>query len=137
MIERAKHLAGVARLLRSFPVVGLIGARQVGKTTLAHALAREFEGPVTHLDLERPRDLARLADPELALDFGRVVHGSQEYEIFRPLRIGETFAVDARIASIREKGDTAFLTIETRMRATDGSVAAVAWSSMIEREPIA
>jgi len=78
-----------------------------------------------------------IADPELALDFGRVVHGSQEYEIFRPLRIGETFAVDARIASIREKGDTAFLTIETRMRATDGSVAAVAWSSMIEREPIA
>lgn len=34
MIERKDHLARIRDLLGQFPVVGLIGARQVGKTTL-------------------------------------------------------------------------------------------------------
>lgn len=53
--------------LRRFPVVGLVGARQVGKTTLARAVARRF-GAAVYLDLERPSDAARLADPELYLE---------------------------------------------------------------------
>lgn len=53
--------------LRRFPVVGLVGSRQVGKTTLARAVARRFGEPV-YLDLERPSDAARLADPELYLE---------------------------------------------------------------------
>lgn len=57
----------VRRLLRQAPVVALLGARQVGKTTLARQLAAAWRGPTTHFDLEDPRDLARLADPMLAL----------------------------------------------------------------------
>ena len=53
--------------LRQFPVVGLLGPRQVGKTTLALALAEGYGRPVLHLDLERPSHVARLADPELYL----------------------------------------------------------------------
>ncbi len=53
--------------LRRFPVAGLVGARQVGKTTLAHAVARRV-GRAVYLDLERPSDAARLADPELYLE---------------------------------------------------------------------
>jgi predicted AAA+ superfamily ATPase len=57
----------VTALLREFPVVGLVGPRQVGKTTLARELARDRRGPVTLFDLENPADDARLADPALAL----------------------------------------------------------------------
>ncbi|MBI2219473.1 MAG: hypothetical protein HYU51_19515 [Candidatus Rokubacteria bacterium] len=39
MLERREHLERVKQLLRQFPVVGLIGARQVGKTTMARALS--------------------------------------------------------------------------------------------------
>ncbi len=39
MIERRAHLQRLRDLLGQFPVVGLIGARQVGKTTLAKAVA--------------------------------------------------------------------------------------------------
>lgn len=53
--------------MRSHPVVGLLGARQVGKTTLARQIAGRFQGPVTRFDLEDPSDSARLADPKLAL----------------------------------------------------------------------
>ncbi len=47
-------------LLRTFPAVGLLGPRQVGKTTLAQAIA----GNSNHLflDLENPADLAKLTD---------------------------------------------------------------------------
>ncbi|HEV3074432.1 MAG TPA: AAA family ATPase, partial [Thermoanaerobaculia bacterium] len=49
-------------------MVGLIGARQVGKTTLAGALASGFAGEVARFDLENPRDLHRLDDPLFALE---------------------------------------------------------------------
>ena len=55
------------RLLRDFPVVALLGARQVGKTTLAlDILKRNFPGG-ERFDLEDPADVARLADPRLTL----------------------------------------------------------------------
>lgn len=53
--------------LQRFPVVGLVGPRQAGKTTLARAVARKL-GRAVHLDLERPSDLAKLTDPELYLE---------------------------------------------------------------------
>jgi len=68
MIERSGHLERLRSLLGQFPVVGLIGARQVGKTTLAKACATRFEGDVTRFDLENPRDLYRLEDPMFALE---------------------------------------------------------------------
>jgi len=40
MIDRQLE-ARVKRALRQFPVVGIVGARQVGKTTLAKAIARQ------------------------------------------------------------------------------------------------
>jgi predicted AAA+ superfamily ATPase len=67
MIERGKEIAALRRLLRRHRVVGLIGARQVGKTTLARNLAQVWPGRVEYFDLENPEDQARLADPMLAL----------------------------------------------------------------------
>jgi len=54
-------------LLRQFPVVAILGARQVGKTTLAGELQKRWKQPCHAFDLERQSDVVRLADPELAL----------------------------------------------------------------------
>jgi predicted AAA+ superfamily ATPase len=43
------------------PAVALLGARQVGKTTLAKAIAKERDS--LYLDLESPEDLLKLSDP--------------------------------------------------------------------------
>jgi len=67
MVPRTRHLQRIRELLGRHPVVALIGARQVGKTTLALALSEGEPGAV-RFDLENPRDLARLADPQLALE---------------------------------------------------------------------
>lgn len=69
-VPRTGHLRAIERLLRQFPVVALLGARQVGKTTLARQLVTKRHAAghrATIFDLEDPRDLAQLADPMLAL----------------------------------------------------------------------
>ena len=66
-IARQQHLRRVKRLLREFPVVALLGARQVGKSTLARQIVASRRAPATWFDLENPADLARLADPGLEL----------------------------------------------------------------------
>ncbi len=68
MISRRAHVQEVRRRLRSFPVVGIVGPRQVGKTTLALQVARSARGPVHRFDLEDSRDLDRLTEPIVALE---------------------------------------------------------------------
>jgi predicted AAA+ superfamily ATPase len=43
------------------PAVALLGARQVGKTTLAKTIAKDIDS--IYLDLEAPEDLLKLSDP--------------------------------------------------------------------------
>jgi predicted AAA+ superfamily ATPase len=66
-IARAWHRERVRQLLSRAPVVGILGARQVGKTTLARDLRRSWRGPAVSFDLEDPAAAARLADPALGL----------------------------------------------------------------------
>jgi hypothetical protein len=67
MIERHEEIAQLRGLLRRHRVVGIIGARQVGKTTLARMLSEQWHGRSSFFDLESIEDQARLADPMLAL----------------------------------------------------------------------
>jgi len=67
VIARPLHLGRLEALLRQFPVVAILGARQVGKTTLARQLVARWSGRSTVFDLERSADLTLLADPELTL----------------------------------------------------------------------
>lgn len=48
-----------------FPVVGIIGPRQVGKTTLSKVIEKSLQKPVIYLDIENPRDQAKIQDPVL------------------------------------------------------------------------
>jgi hypothetical protein len=66
-IGRPHHVARLTALLRRFPVVAVLGARQVGKTTLARQVVAARRGPTAVFDLENSEDLARLADPLLTL----------------------------------------------------------------------
>lgn len=66
-IPRAKLLDEITLRLRESPVVALLGARQVGKTTLARQVAERLGG-ATVFDLERAAGRAALtATPELTL----------------------------------------------------------------------
>lgn len=60
MIKR-RLLSIVSDKLENFPAVGLLGPRQIGKTTLAREIAATR--PSLYLDLESYQDVAKLADP--------------------------------------------------------------------------
>ena len=66
MIDRYPNIDRLNRLFRDFPVVALIGARQVGKSTLARAFAAA-QPPGAWFDLESHLDVARLESPLQAL----------------------------------------------------------------------
>ena len=74
MIDRLL-LARLRDRLRVMPAVVLLGPRQVGKTTLARALARERGDRALYLDLEREADRRRLddADGYLRAQAGKLV----------------------------------------------------------------
>lgn len=55
-------------LVDQFPVVGIIGSRQVGKTTLAKHLINNINKECLYLDLELPEDQSKLYEPQLFLE---------------------------------------------------------------------
>ena len=55
-IERVGIVADILRRLENSPVVGVLGARQVGKTTLSRQVEAAWPGVVTRFDLELPAD---------------------------------------------------------------------------------
>jgi len=67
VIDRPREINMLRRLIAANPVVGIIGARQVGKTTLARSFVAQMREPAHYFDLENPEDEAGLADPMLAL----------------------------------------------------------------------
>lgn len=68
MIKRAL-INEIPKLLSFFPVLGLIGPRQVGKTTLVKALSEQLTKPILYLDLESLNDYTLLEkDPQWFLE---------------------------------------------------------------------
>ena len=73
MIER-RSKQRILRALDEAPAVVLLGPRQIGKTTLARAIADQVSDSI-YLDLENPDHAARLANPAAYLEHqaGRLV----------------------------------------------------------------
>lgn len=65
MINRILQIR-VIGAINNFPVVGILGARQVGKTTLAKEIQKDFKSS-EYIDLELPSDYNKLENAELFL----------------------------------------------------------------------
>ena len=62
---------------------------------------------------------------ELGLNFMTLVHGEQEFEYRRPLRVGETLRLTSRVGDVYEKtgssGTLDFVVLETEAKDTAGT----------------
>lgn len=58
-------------IIEQFPVLGIVGPRQVGKTTLAKTLIQNIDKETIFLDLENPRDISKLNDPMLFFEMNQ------------------------------------------------------------------
>ncbi|MBX2893950.1 MAG: ATP-binding protein [Cyclobacteriaceae bacterium] len=63
MFIKRESKSEVENLLDEFPAVGLLGPRQVGKTTLALAISSSPHLKHVYIDLENPNDRAKLVNP--------------------------------------------------------------------------
>jgi uncharacterized protein len=91
LVSRPSHLAELERLLKRYRVVALLGARQVGKSTLAREIVKRCKGPTEYLDLEELGSLRALESPEafLSARTGLVVldEVQRRPELFPVLRV--------------------------------------------------
>jgi uncharacterized protein len=62
-MDREFYSKEILKAFINFPVVAILGARQVGKTTLARFIKSK-----SYFDLENPRDLAKFENPQLLLE---------------------------------------------------------------------
>jgi hypothetical protein len=87
MIQR-KIQARIRETMQQFPAVGILGPRQIGKTTLALQLAEAISPEPIYLDLESPTDLDKLKEP----DFYFEEHKDRPIILDEVQRIPEIFA---------------------------------------------
>ena len=57
-----------------------------------------------------------LTGPEVGINWERVVHGDQKFEIHRPIVAGDTFTCDATIESYRVAAGNEFIGVKSDLR---------------------
>ncbi|MDQ1248795.1 MAG: hypothetical protein QG597_3169 [Actinomycetota bacterium] len=72
-------------------------------------------------------------DPEIGLDYARVVHGEQSFEYIRPLVAGDEVVVHASIEAIDSAGRNEFLTVRSDVRTVDGDPVVTTRSVLVSR----
>ena len=91
--------------------------------------------PPTYLTVLNFRYAAEgpVADPELSLDYAQVVHGSQAFELHRPVRAGDVLTSVQSIEEIKDVGRNEVLTTVTEVTDADGQPVATLRSTLVSR----
>jgi acyl dehydratase len=74
-------------------------------------------------------------DPELGLDYSRVVHGEERFVYTRPVRVGDRLTATLTIESIRSVAGNDILGTRADIAADDGEPVVTAYSTIIVRGP--
>ena len=72
-------------------------------------------------------------DPELAIDYTRVVHGEQRFTYSRPVRAGDALTTTVTLESVRSAGGHDMLTSRSDVATVDGEHVVSAWSTLVVR----
>ena len=89
--------------------------------------------PTFAIVLSMRASLAIHGDPELGLDYSRVVHGEQEFVSHRPIRAGDRLLAVAKVASAEPKGRHELLTIETEVTTEAGEAVCTVTGTLLSR----
>ncbi|MQA84419.1 MAG: MaoC family dehydratase [Streptosporangiales bacterium] len=74
-----------------------------------------------------------VADPDLGLDYGRVVHGEQRFVYTRPIHAGDVLLATATVEDIRTAGRNELMTTKVELATPEGEHVCTAYSSLVER----
>jgi acyl dehydratase len=75
-----------------------------------------------------------ILDPELGIDFARMVHGSQEFVWEEPVCAGDTVTTTASVLDLYEKGGMGFFAFESVSTNQDGAQTVRGiWTNIVRR----
>lgn len=72
-------------------------------------------------------------DPELGLDFSRVVHGDQKFSYTRPVRAGDRLSVTVTIDAIKSLAGNDILTVRGEVQDDSGEQVVTALMTLVAR----
>jgi len=73
-----------------------------------------------------------LTRPEIGLDWSRLVHGDQKFEIFSPIKAGDQLTCAATIESYRVAAGNEIVSVRSDLHKV-GELAVSAWSTLVVR----
>jgi acyl dehydratase len=74
-----------------------------------------------------------IQDPELGLDYSKVVHGEQSFRYSRPVQAGDVLQVVASVDSIRSAAGNDLITTRSEVSTVDGEHVVTALSTLVAR----
>ena len=74
-----------------------------------------------------------IADPQLGIDYSRVVHGEQRFAHQRPVRAGDVLQVVVTVTEVRSAGGNDILTTQAEVRTVEGEHVLTAHSTIVAR----
>jgi acyl dehydratase len=72
-------------------------------------------------------------DPDLGLDYSRVVHGEQEFVYHRPIRAGDRLLASGKVAAAEAKGRHELLILETQVTTEAGEPVCTVRATLLSR----
>lgn len=76
---------------------------------------------------------ALIEDPELGLDYSRVVHGDQSFTHHRPVRAGDELVATVHVDAIRSAAGNDILTVRSEIVDASGEPVTTARSTLVAR----
>ena len=114
---------------KSFPVT----ASEIATFAAAIGEDNTIVAPPTfsiRISLEQSQDL--LSDPSVGLDWSRVVHGDQKFEIVRPIVAGDVLTCSSTIENYKVLAGNEIVTVRSDLRSKDELVVS-SWSTLVVR----
>jgi acyl dehydratase len=74
-----------------------------------------------------------IADPELGLDYSRVVHGEQRFVSTRPVRAGDRLTAVVTVENIRSAAGNDMITTRADVSTVEGEPVFTAYSTLVAR----
>ena len=82
------------------------------------------------ISLEQSQSI--LSDPSIGLDWTRLVHGDQKFEIFSPVKAGDNLTCAATIESYRLAAGNEIVSVRSDLK-REGELVISAWSTLVVR----
>ena len=73
-----------------------------------------------------------LTGPEVGINWERVVHGDQKFEIFSPIKGGDTFSCSSTIESYRVAAGNEIVTVRSDLK-SGSEIVLSSWSTLVVR----